>query len=78
MDKNKQEELLAGELFEMIALGWTDEEARENKEAFSTASAIMRKDFPKKKCGKYGKMHSKSHLSESEIKYSTYTEEVQR
>ena len=34
MDKNKQEELLAGELFEMIALGWTDEEARENEEAF--------------------------------------------
>ena len=34
MDKNRQEELLAGELFEMIALGWTDEEARENEEAF--------------------------------------------
>ena len=34
MDKSRQEELLAGELFEMIALGWTDEEARENKEAF--------------------------------------------
>lgn len=32
MDKTK--ELLAGELFEMIALGWTDENARENKEAF--------------------------------------------
>ena len=34
MDKNRQEELLAGELFEMIALGWTDGEARENEEAF--------------------------------------------
>lgn len=34
MDKSRQEELLAGELFEMIALGWTDEEARENEEAF--------------------------------------------
>lgn len=34
MDKNRQEELLASELFEMIALGWTDEEARENEEAF--------------------------------------------
>ena len=34
MDKNRQEELLAGELFKMIALGWTDEEAREDEEAF--------------------------------------------
>jgi len=34
MDKSRQEELLAGELFEMIALGWTDEEAKGNKEAF--------------------------------------------
>ena len=34
MDKNKREELLAGELFEMIALGWTDEEAREKEKAF--------------------------------------------
>lgn len=33
-DKDYIEEMLAGELFEMIALGWTDEEARENKEAF--------------------------------------------
>lgn len=33
-DKDYIEEVLAGELFEMIALGWTDEEAKENKEAF--------------------------------------------
>lgn len=34
MDKDRRRELLAGELFEMIALGWTDEEARENEDAF--------------------------------------------
>lgn len=33
-DKDYIEEVLAGELFEMIALGWTDEEAKENKDAF--------------------------------------------
>lgn len=34
MDKDRRSELLAGELFEMIALGWTDEEAREDENAF--------------------------------------------
>lgn len=34
MDKDRRSELLAGEIFEMISLGWTDEEARENEEAF--------------------------------------------
>ena len=32
--KDRAEELLAGELYEMVALGWTDEEARENEDAF--------------------------------------------
>lgn len=34
VDKDWLEENLAGELSEMIAFGWTDEEARENKDAF--------------------------------------------
>ncbi len=34
VDQDEIEELLAGELDEMIALGWTDEEARENEDAF--------------------------------------------
>ena len=33
-DKDYIEEMLAGELFEMIALGWTDEEAKADKDAF--------------------------------------------
>ena len=33
-DRTHRQELLAGELFEMKALGWTDEEARANEEAF--------------------------------------------
>ena len=34
VDQDEIEEALAGELYEMIAFGWTDEEAREDKEAF--------------------------------------------
>lgn len=34
VDKDDIEEMLADELFEMIALGWTDEEARGNEDAF--------------------------------------------
>lgn len=34
MDKDRRSELLAGEIFEMISLGWTDEEAREDEDAF--------------------------------------------
>ena len=34
MNKDKREELLAGELFAMTALGSTDAEARENEDAF--------------------------------------------
>lgn len=34
MNKDRKMELLAGELFEMVAFGWTDEEARENEELF--------------------------------------------
>lgn len=34
VDHDEIEELLAGELDEMIALGWTDEEAKADKEAF--------------------------------------------
>lgn len=34
MSKDRKEELLAVELYEMVALGWTDEEARENEDAF--------------------------------------------
>jgi hypothetical protein len=34
MDKDRRSELLAGEIFEMISLGWTDEEAREDENAF--------------------------------------------
>ena len=34
MDKDRKKELLAGELFEMVSFGWTDEEARADKEAF--------------------------------------------
>ena len=34
MDKDRRSELLAGELFEMIAFGWTDEEARAAEDAF--------------------------------------------
>ena len=34
MDKDRRSELLAGELFEMIAFGWTTEDARGNEEAF--------------------------------------------
>lgn len=34
VDQDEIEEGLAGELYEMIALGWTDEEAKEDKEAF--------------------------------------------
>ena len=33
-DRTHRQELLAGELFEMKALGWTDEEARADEEAF--------------------------------------------
>lgn len=33
-EKDRKEMDLAGELDEMIALGWTDEEARANPEAF--------------------------------------------
>lgn len=33
-DRDERQESLAGELFEMKALGWTDEEAKANKEAF--------------------------------------------
>jgi hypothetical protein len=34
MDKDRRSELLAREIFEMISLGWTDEEAREAEDAF--------------------------------------------
>lgn len=34
MEKEYKEEMLAGELREMIALGWTPEDAEENPEAF--------------------------------------------
>ena len=34
VDQYEIEELLAGELDEMISIGWTDEEAKENPEAF--------------------------------------------
>ena len=33
-DRDERQEALAGELFEMKAFGWTDEEARENEKAF--------------------------------------------
>ena len=33
-DRDSRQEALAGELFEMKAFGWTDEEARENEKAF--------------------------------------------
>lgn len=33
-DRDSRQEALAGELSEMFALGWTDEEARADKEAF--------------------------------------------
>ena len=45
MDENKKEELLAGELFEMMALGWMDEEAKENADSvcqFSSNSLHLR------------------------------------
>ena len=32
--KDRALELLAGEMFEMVSLGWTDEEAKADKEAF--------------------------------------------
>ena len=34
MNKDIAMELLAGELFEMVSLGWTDEEARADEDAF--------------------------------------------
>ena len=34
MNKDNAMELLAGELREMISLGWTDEEARADEDAF--------------------------------------------